>query len=354
MSNGASARHRAVFITVIAAVAACRDGSPDAADTDTTTTTGDAGPQPGAPDEHCSLDPAKVYVHEEWGGRSGTFLRTSTLTDLADNSNVCAVYDTYAGRLDPVDGSLVSIRGGPTGRIRLVKTPNDWMVPTGAAEVPWAAGHSPDNDIDLGEIMWEADIVCTGHEFRELFSDDTTVYASCGGVVLNGPDIPPSYSEYVVGFVEGRRIIDSLYYSVETEDGSVPIPIPGEIDYLQHVAVRPDGDALLAAVIVGRGEVYTFERALVKPSGVTLVGAYSHDIAEAGVVGFSSHAIAADGTLYSLGGSGTEYDNLVGPPDGDTTIVRLPVDGPPEIIYTAAGDVGDPDTFVRLVGVGSG
>ncbi len=95
--------------------------------------------------------------------------------------------------------------------------------------------------------------------------------------------------------------------------------------------------------------VVTLERARVSPEGVTIIGAYTHDITAAGVDGMSTYALAADGTLYGLGGvADTEQGVEFGE---DTIVVRLPPSGPPEVIYEAT--FGDPHHLPHLVTAGT-
>ena len=335
---------------------ACGPGNAD--DTsESSSTSGDAGPHAGAPDEFCHLDPARVYIHET---PLSSLARFYTLVDLEDPSILCAVrgetpdYLDPAGWLDPVDGMLVTLRG--LSDVRIVKEVPDWMQPNENPDAPWLPDDGTENDIELGEVLFEPGRNCREHDERELISDNAIFYASCGGQYFNAPELSSFRVEPLVGIIEGRRIWAPYNYVVDTlvdGEAAVVVPLPADILDITHVAIRPDGAELLAAIYVYRGSpmdlVVTLERAHVSPDGVTIIGAYTHDITAAGVEGMSTYALAADGTLYGLGGvadtsQGVEFGE-------DTIVVRLPPSGPPEVIYEAT--FGDPHHLPHLVTAGT-
>jgi hypothetical protein len=351
------------FAAHLLVFASCADTS-SSDGSDTTDATSPAAAYPGAPDEQCHLNPAKVYVHETWGtATAGLPGAIHALVDLEDPSVLCAFWDPRrdaTGLLHPVDGSFVSLQGDPGSRITVVKTPNDWLKPSGISDYPWTTGERDDNDQVLGEVMYASAIVCgeEGNLVHALWADEATVYASCGGTVFNAPQLTGIWTNPVVGMLDGRRIFAALDYYAEADDGGDPeeikVPIPGDVDSIQHLAARPEGDHLLAAMYVWRGGVSTIERGQVTPNGVTLVGAYTDVLETSGVTGFSSFAIAADGTLYALGGVGDALLDEIfpGEPDGDDTIVRLPISGAPQVVYQPSPET--PDPLPRLAWLGNG
>jgi hypothetical protein len=137
------------------------------------------------------------------------------------------------------------------------------------------------------------------------------------------------------------------YRSEDPEGSLVQIGMPVDADAIEHLAVRPIAGALLAAVQVRRGDVVTTEQARVDANGVTLTGAYAHDISEAGVP-YMDYALAADGTIFGI--EIVEYD--VNDPPSGVRIVRMTMSEPPSVIMTASFPAEDRPP--RLVAVGAG
>ena len=336
-------------LCVVAIGPGCRGGESHAGDdTSTTAPGGPGGPQAGAPDEHCNLDPDRVYLIET----PLEFIAYTSLTDLEDPSILCAVREQFRDRirLDPQDGSLLTLRGPDVWRVH-----QDWMEPNGPNSELWVpALDGEDNDEELGRIMQSPTITCRADDPRVLLTDDVHVYASCGGPWFNAPQVAGvNVHQYLVGLVGDRKIFKAepftmSGYSVEVAGEYVlqPIPIPGDVDAVEHLAVRPVAGALLAAVQVSRGDTITTEQARIDGNGVTLVGAYAHDVGEAGI-GRMDYALAADGTLFGMEilPSGSDEES-------PQRIVRMALDEAPAVILTT--------TFVhqdrppRLVAVGAG
>jgi hypothetical protein len=345
-------RHIYCILLAIALPLACGDnpapevGNEDGVTGESGTDAGVPPTNPDAPDALCAVDPARVYLLE-----TPTSLVTyQSLTDVEDPSIHCAYAYVANGRLDPVDGSLVALTG--TSRVYLTKHVPDPLIPNARIDEPWRPDTAEDNDITIAEVFYGDGVSCMDQAVRELVSDTTTLYASCGGVTLNAPELEVvGGSVYpLVGIVDGRRIWGPFGYETHAagDDEVYSVPLPAGVDAIQHLAARPDESGLLAAIYVFRGDEVTLERASVTPEGVTLVGAYTHDVEDAGIEGISTHALAADGTLYSLGGV---FDNGSGP-GLDTVVIRLPVEGPPEVIYEAT--LSELEVPPRLVAVGAG
>jgi hypothetical protein len=314
-------------------------------------TTAPTSPTPGAPDEQCSPNPDRVYLVEQ----PFDSIYFTRLTDLGDPSNLCAYYGEIPDemRLDPQDGSLITLRGDQIWRLR-----HDWLVPHPHPEVAWSTGSiGAENDEELGRVMYSADITCRGKDPDSpyvLLTDDVNIYASCGGWWFNAPHIQGTGDwPHLVGLVNDRKIFKgppftmSGYYTEDPEQVPlVRIGMPGDVDAIEHLAVRPLAGALLAAVQVWRGDVVTTEQARVDANGLTLTGAYAHDIGEAGVP-FMDYALAADGTIYGIEIVEFDVDNPVG-----QRVVQMTMSDPPSVIMTT--NVYAEDRPVRLVAVGAG
>lgn len=333
---------------------ACAGESPDSDDTETTSPTD--GPSPGAPDENCAIDPAKVYILE---GRHYAF---TTLTQVDDPSVICA-FDLprlWPVVIDPLDGGLMKLSLHDS-RIDLVRLGNDWMRRPGESAHWVPEGIGSENDEAVTQLFREPGMPCTGSP-DAIFTDDEKVYAHCGGEIYNAPGVEignwgaPTFA----GFVDGRFVHHTWYHeegtplptqypptgvyfaSVTNGEESAPIPIPGDINDINHLASRPDGGDLLAAVHVWRDSVRTLEQARVRPSGITLTGqVYAHDLDESGVEGLALFALTADGTLYGLGG-------LDEPHGLRNIVVRMTLDGAPEVIYESPDDIEGTTALITL------
>jgi len=307
-----------------------------------------AGPQPGAPDELCDPNPDRVYLVEHpFEG-----IPSVLLTDLDDPSAVCAYRETFREniRLDPVRGGLITLHGDQVWRLE-----HDWLAPRSPGSDIWVPDPGgEDNDEQLGRVMRSPEITCRVDDPYVLLTDDATVYASCGGAWFNAAEID-GVGDWpnLVGLVNGRKIFKAppfTMFGYFTEDPEqvplVPIGMPGDVDAIEHLAVRPVAGALLAAVQVWRGDVVTTEQARIDANGITLAGTYAHDVGEAGVP-FMDYALAADGTVY-----GIEIVSEDGAGTSGRRVVRMTLSDRPLVIMTAPSHGDDRPT--RLVAVGAG
>jgi len=337
---------------VFAFLAAC---SPDSADTtaDTNTDTDSdpaVGPAPGAPDEHCELDPEAIYVVAR-----DELLDYYALTNLDDPSIVCALgHAAYPMVMHPTNGALLTVRRhGPI--LDLVDVKPDWLRQDAYGEWGQPTSDPFVNDVTLAEILYFPNMRCPEHS-GAVFTDATQVYAHCGGEVFGAAELgaDPDLPGGILGRVDGRFIVADYFiqfivptgisYAEWTAGDRVEVPLPTGVDTIWHLAARPDAQGLIAAATVQRGQFSTLERVRVHPDGITLTGeVYAHDLDEASLGWLADPRMDSDGTLYAVTAEDDDKDRA-------RAIIRMTLEGPPEIIYAPPpGDV----TVLGLLSVGT-